>query len=62
MRSLRLRAFLVVALNVAAVPACQHFEGDGSSHRSDSQAVMRSSPATPAAVPLGPRVPPPPRA
>jgi hypothetical protein len=62
MRPLRVRAFLFVALNAAAVPACQHFEGDGGSRSSDRQAVVRPSPATPAAVPLGPRVPPPPRA
>lgn len=59
MRNVRVRAFLLVSLNAVAVPACQHFEGDGSTRRGDTQALARPAPAVPAAIPSDPRLPPP---
>ncbi len=40
---LRVRAVLFCALSALAVPACQQYEGDGTS-REDRMAVVRSVP------------------
>jgi len=43
-RSLAARAILFVALSAFAVPACQHFEGEGS-HESTQALQRRPAPA-----------------
>ncbi|WP_157899196.1 hypothetical protein [Luteitalea pratensis] len=49
------RACLFVALSALAVPACQHFEGEGSASRETAQALERRP--APAAVTADARPP-----
>ena len=61
-RTPRLRACAVVfvALSGAAVPACQHFDGDASEKHREA-AVRPAAAGTRVAAPHDPRLPPPPR-
>ena len=59
---LRAHAVLFVALSGAAVPACQHFDGD-TTQKSRTEATLRPGVGVaPAATPHDPRLPLPPRA
>ena len=58
---LRAHAVLFVALSGAAVPACQHFDGD-TTQKSQTEASLRPAvDGVRAAAPHDPRLPPPPR-
>ncbi len=57
---LRAHAVLFVALSGAAVPACQHFDGD-TSHKAAQADLRPAHGGTRVAVPADPRAPLPPR-